>query len=191
MDKINESHLIEFLPSSKRCKTNYIVRDIRKVFSWFREFRDNDCFCNPAQEVYKNKRQLPRIFDANPDLLKSVLDFCRENINTLSVEAVHQFLVDHALPKLLSTLRKERNDDEISMRDLYMEYGLRSLNVKTIQNWMKKIGFKYEPRKKLTTLIHMSQKKMWSIEQTLSKITLNMNSCLIVGIPLLKKKELK
>ena len=80
--------------------------------------------------------------------MKSVLDFCRVNINILSVEAVHHFLLDDGLPKLLEIFQKERGNVEMSMKDLLSEYGLRTLNVKTIQNWMKKLGFKYEPRKK-------------------------------------------
>ena len=34
------------------------------------------------------------------------------------------------------------------MQGLLAEYGLHTMNVKTIQNWMRKLGFKYEPRKK-------------------------------------------
>ena len=37
---------------------------------------------------------------------------------------------------------------EFSISDLFAMYNLKSLSVTTILNWMNKIGFKYEPRKK-------------------------------------------
>ena len=146
MEKINEAHLVEFLPSKKRYKSSYIVLDCRTIFKWFRAFRDNDCFVNPGRNSGDNSK-IPRLFSDNPDLFQQTTDFCRQNINSLSCEVVHQYLLDTALPKLVQSIQKDSQKD-FSMDDLFRMYNLKTLNVKTIQNWMNRLGFKYEPRKK-------------------------------------------
>ena len=50
---------------------------------------------------------------------------------------------------LLKSINESREDNgKITMDNLYESYGLKTLNIKTVQNWMKKLGFKFEPRKK-------------------------------------------
>ena len=84
---------------------------------------------------------MPRLFNDNPDTLKSMINFCRENISSLTVESVHQFLLREEIPKLAKTLQTDT-------QNVLTSYGLKTLNIKTVQNWMKQLGFKYEPRKK-------------------------------------------
>ena len=148
-DKINQIHLIDFLPSKKRCKNNFIIRDPKMILDWYRNFCDKDCFVNPGK-VKTNKVKVPSLLNANPDLHKAIIHFCRENINTLTVDDVHSFLLTDALPKLAAEIREERKLDlhMYNIDHLLAEYGLRTLNVRTVQNWMKNLGFKYEPRRK-------------------------------------------
>ena len=89
MSKINSAHIIEFLPKDKQCKTNFIIRDTRRCFDWFREFRENDTFINPSRKLKSSKPSLPRLFNDNSDILKMMLKFCRKNISSLTVDLVH------------------------------------------------------------------------------------------------------
>ena len=149
LEKINSAHLVDFIPNNRRCKTNFITVDVRKCTDWFREYRSTDLFCNPKQRISSTKANLSALFQNNPDTLKQTIKFCRENINQLSVDAVHDFLLDKGLPCLLQTINKEKGDNEkMNMSDLFEMYRSKTLNIKTVQNWMKKLGFKFEPRRK-------------------------------------------
>ena len=147
MDKVNECHLIKFLPKRVKCKTNFIIQDVRHCYDIFCEFCENDYFHNPARDRNKLKHNIPRIFNENPDCLKMMTNFCRENIKSLTVEAVHEFMLETALPKLLNKLLTKESKHIQTMSDLFAYYGLKNLHIKTIQNWMRSLGFKYEPRK--------------------------------------------
>ena len=182
MNKVNDVHLIDFLPGKKRCKTNFMVRESSRLVECYREFRNYDCFKNPRRGIESSNMKLPSLLISNPDLHKATIHFCWENIDTLSVEAVHSFLLHDALPKLRDTIQKERGLDTFTTEHLLAEHGLRTLNVKTIHNWMKRIGFKYEPRKKSIMLICKKQKMMLSIEPILSRSILIMKFVLTVCI---------
>ena len=101
LEKINSAQLSDFIPNNRRCKTNFITIDIRKCTDWFREYRANDAFNNPKKRVSTAKAKLSSLFDNNPDTLNETINFCREIINDLSVDAVHLFLLDEGLPNLL------------------------------------------------------------------------------------------
>ena len=148
MKKVNETHLIDFLPSKKRSKINFITRDRRTVIEWFYEFRKKDAFLNPGLILKHKKKQLPPLLEANPDTVKDILKFCRGNIDGLNVEMVHQFLLNECLPKLATKIQSEQDSVPYSLNDLFKDYNLSTLNIKTVRNWMIKLGFKYEPRRK-------------------------------------------
>ena len=76
IDKVNDVHLVDFLPSKKRSKTNFILRDKRTMINWFHEFRVNDYFSNPAILLKNKKKQLPPLLDSNPDVVEDMLDYC-------------------------------------------------------------------------------------------------------------------
>ena len=47
------------------------------------------------------------------------------------------------------------------MDDLFKAYGLKTLNVKIVQNWMQKLGFKHEVRKNVYYVnMHESREKV-------------------------------
>ena len=146
--KVNDTHLIDFMPSKSQSKTNFIVRDHQLVVDWFREFRKRDCFHNPAIMLKNKKSQLPPLLEAYPGVVKDMLMFCRTNIAELNVDAVHEFLLKDALPKLVKKIQLEQNCPTYSLQLLLKDYKLSTLCVKTVYNWMIKLGFKYEVRKK-------------------------------------------
>ena len=146
MEKINNAHLVDFLPSTQH-KTTFIIHSKRILLNWFREYRENDLFPNFIPIV--NKEKLPPLLNANPELVTGLLRFCRTNINTLSVELVQNFLHSKALPELASIIQNEQETrSEYSIKTLLNDFGLKSLCIQTIQNWMAKLGFRYEQRKK-------------------------------------------
>ena len=148
MNRVNSTHLNDFLPKKSKYRSTYIVNTPRVVLNWFRQYRDDDCLTIGPPPSTKGK--LPPILNANPDLLNSLLYFCRQNINQLSVELVHDFLLSKAIPELAENIKKEQNltETQYSTTQQMSDFGHCSLCIKTVQKWMNKIGFKYEPRRK-------------------------------------------
>ena len=145
IDKTNHAHLNDFLPKHTNNPSTFIVHSNRIVKQWFREYRNTDFFANYSPLVKHNK--LPPLLNANPDLLNGLISYCRKHINTLSVELVHDFLHTKALPDLTSIIMKEQGK-EYSTEQLMLDFGLKKLSCSTVQKWMNRIGFKYEPRRK-------------------------------------------
>lgn len=111
---------------------------------WFHRFRDNQYFSIP--DSFSTKI-LPPLLDANPDLANTLIDFCKANLNDLSVEALHCFTISKALPDLVEFTKKERRE-EYTIDDLFHNHGLKTLCINTMYNWMKKLGFNYSPCEK-------------------------------------------
>ena len=104
IDTVNHSHLSEFIPKSQT-RSTYIINSKKTVLQWFRDYRDCDCF--PKFKPYSNSEKLPPLLNANPEVVTSIIHFCRKNINTLSVELVHDFLLSQALPQLVNVINQE------------------------------------------------------------------------------------
>ena len=146
MQRINSNRLIDYLPEYHQCRNGHIIQSHRTLYDWFRLYRDNDCFPNPNNT---ETTRLPPILNACPDLVDDILTHCRSNIDTLSSESVHHFILTEALPKLAETMKKEQNQDETyTITELLQCFGLRKLHLITVQRWMRKLGFKYEPVRK-------------------------------------------
>ena len=147
INKVGDAHLVEFLPNDKKCKSNYIVRkgSVRSVFDWFRYYRNNN---DTLANLVVQKTSIPPILDYNPDLHQNVLSFCRHNINNLSIESLQHHLYTNALPALAESIKKEQQLETFELSHLLEQYGLKNLSLPTVQRWMKKLGFKYEMRKK-------------------------------------------
>jgi hypothetical protein len=57
-----------------------------------------------------NKDKPPPFFEANSDAMKAFMQFGNENLNSLSVEKMYDYVYEHDLfPKLLSNLGLEIN----------------------------------------------------------------------------------
>ena len=96
----------------------------------------------------QHKSNLPIFLAHNPDIVKDIFDFCKTNITTLTVESLHSHIHEALIPKLTETIKKERNDSEYNSDKLKVAFCVRSLSIQTVYNWMIKLGFRYEPRKK-------------------------------------------
>ena len=147
MKIVNEAHLLTFF-HKKRSKVNFIIRDRRTVIEWFYDFRNNDCFNNPAVILKHKKTQLPPLLDNNPGIVKEMLEFCRANIDGLNVDMVNEFLLKECLPKLAEKIRLEQNSCNYNLQNLLSKYNLTTLTIKTVRNWKTTLGFKFEPCKK-------------------------------------------
>ena len=145
IERVNSVHLSDFLPKSQR-RTTYIVNSKTTILRWFREYREQDYFTSFVASSKKEK--LPPILNANPDLVSGIIHFCRSNINSLSVELVHDFLITKAIPELVNIVNKEQNTDECTIGSLMSVFGLQKLCIRTVQIWMNRLGFQYEPRRK-------------------------------------------
>ena len=88
------------------------------MLQWFRDYRDCDCF--PKFKSYSISEKLPPLLNANPEVVTSIIHFCRKNINTLSVELVHDFLLSQALPQLVNVINQEQdtNNEQYTMENL-------------------------------------------------------------------------
>ena len=144
ISKIDSIHLAHLLPSKHQ--TPYIVRSQRALMTWFREFRLYNHF--PKFISYTSQNVLPPLLDANPELVEWILRYCRENINTLSVELLHDFIHTSALPKLNAIIKAEHSMAHYPVDQMLADFSLKSLCLRTVQNWMTKLGFVYQPRRK-------------------------------------------
>ena len=147
IEKVNATRLLEYLPMSHHhCKNNSIIQRRRTLYNCFRTFRDNDCFPNPNSHMAKS---LPPLLNANPDLVEDIMRFCRVNLDTLSSESLHHFLLTEGLPNIAKTIQEEQNlENSISVETLMHSFGLKKLHLITVQRWMKKLGFQYQPLRK-------------------------------------------
>ena len=123
----------------------YLIKSDKTLMKWFHEFRDNQYFAIPDSS--NTKRMLPPLLDANPDLIKTLINFCKENLNDLTIEALHCFTIKKALPDLVEIIKTER-EEEYTIEGLLSDHGIKTLCINTMHDWMKKLGFNYSPRKK-------------------------------------------
>jgi hypothetical protein len=91
----------------------------------------------------------PCWLERNPDLKKSILQCATSNLNELTAELLLACLHDAALPALLEKFKEELgNPQQHIMHDLFQEHGMSKLSMSTVHRWMRRLGFKCEPRKK-------------------------------------------
>jgi hypothetical protein len=120
----------------------------RTVQQWHLSFRqNNESFLNPKFHT-RGKAMLPPLLERNPDLKKSILQHATSNLNELTAELLLACLHDVALPALLEKFKEELGNPQHTMHDLFQEHGLSKLSVSTVCRWMRRLGFKCEPRKK-------------------------------------------
>ena len=125
----------------------HIIKHPDTLLLWFRQYRENDAFPN-SSKLRSRKSTMPFILSSNPDLAEQIITYCKEELSTLTSESVHHFVHETAIPNLVETIQKERNDYEYDKTQLFKEYQLKKLTVGTIYKWMLHLGFKYETRKK-------------------------------------------
>ena len=124
-----------------------LISNPETILRWFCDFRDHDYFTNIKTKRSKSER-LPPFLSNNPDVANSIISFCKENLSTISVETVHEHIMDNIIPKVVERIAKERGQSDYCKQMLFQENRLKKLTIATTYVWMCKLGFNYHPRKK-------------------------------------------
>ena len=125
----------------------HTIRNHKTLLTWFRSYQDSgDVFINPSSSKLHSIKKAPKFLYENPDALKSVLSFCRENLERLTVDLVHDHIKNTVFPAVTKEIA--RDNPTFTIDDLMQQYRLKTLNPKTVYNWMIRLGFKHEPHQK-------------------------------------------
>ena len=128
---------------------NKYTKSARTIQRWHLEFRMcGECFPNPRVRRRGRAAMLPPMLDSNPDLKEYLVTYAKENLSNLTAELLYSYLQETAMPALLEQRRRETGNGEMTMEELLKENQLKTLTLRTIYNWMDRLGFKYETRKK-------------------------------------------
>ena len=135
------------------------------IGKWYRNFRKHRKFVIPVN----SKESLPSFLVANPDLAMHVQKYGRENLSTLSIEMLTEFIHNRALPNLVrSTFANKEADDEgeqededeisavecdvdspqyqVKVKEILAPHRLTCISPSTVYRWMVAIGFVYRER---------------------------------------------
>jgi hypothetical protein len=97
------------------------------------------------------RHNLPTFLQENKDVAIGIQQYGRENLQQLSVELMADYIHNIILPKLCHEATGATPTDESYQSDvklLLKRFGLTSICLGTVCSWMKKLGFKYEQRRK-------------------------------------------
>ena len=101
--------------------------------TWHVIFRhNNDTFPNPYYTY--TTLLLPSLLNANPDLVENIIQYSKENLSTLSMELMYNYLHDDAIPKIVKERQKELKDEKYSKEQLLKEHGLKCVCMQTVLN---------------------------------------------------------
>ena len=134
---------------NKKTEKEFAIKDPLTLMSWFRSFRCNSSFPNPASSRMGRKK-IPLLFQNNPDIHEAFSNYVRQNLDTLSANSIHLFLFEKAFPEVIKKMNeeKEEGEDDMSLNRLLAESGLKCLTTATLHKWLVNLGFKYETQKK-------------------------------------------
>jgi hypothetical protein len=88
--------------------------------------------------------------DENRNEMQQIIECMKENLLTLSIELLSEYIHDTIIPHLVKeqfqvdSAEGERYEKEV--KDLLQQHGLGKIFPSTINHWLKLLGFKYEPR---------------------------------------------
>jgi hypothetical protein len=150
----------------RRCNAYSINRpyttNSRVIRNWHTEFRKSNNFILP----YRSKRGLPDFLEDNDDAVSLIVRYACSKLSELSVELMYNYLHCNVIPSMIRMRRDrsqatkplshyvaepESNNSTVTDAEkqaLLKEYGLKELCLATVNNWMLKLGFKYETRRK-------------------------------------------
>ena len=109
------------------------------ILQWFCDFCDHDCFTNIKTKRSKTET-LPPFLSNNPDVAHSIISFCKENLSTISVEIVHENIINKVIPKVVKKIAKDCGQSDYYKQMLFQEYRLKKLTIATTFAWMRKLG---------------------------------------------------
>jgi hypothetical protein len=126
------------------------------VSKWYRSFRET-CSFVILQPAMKN---LLSFLQQNPDICTNTKEYARENLDTLSIKMLSDFVHGKVLPNLVMDLfdlteksvraMMANNKEEYNkqLRIILKQYGLACVSPSTVYHWMVRLGFRYEPTRK-------------------------------------------
>jgi hypothetical protein len=145
----------EAVKQLKMCGITH-AKNARTVTNWYRQFRTNRKF-----KLAPQKKDLPPFLNAHPYLCLRITRYARENLDTLSIEMLAEYIHDKILPRLVRDDDDEDDDDDerivntttipeydIKLKAILRQYGLTCVSPSTVYRWMIRLGFRYEPRRK-------------------------------------------
>jgi hypothetical protein len=130
---------------------------------WYRDFRVNRKL--PFPKV-PDKHKLPLFLSQNQDIVTKIKVYAKANIHKLSAQLICSYLHETILPQMIENIKQSdppvlnRENFEIytqacltkdytrAKEHLLSCYGMKFLTESTAYRWMRKLGFKYEARKK-------------------------------------------
>ena len=126
----------------------------KTILDWYRLFKKEHVFRNPYL-IRTSRKGLPKMLDANPDLMNAFIAYGKENLQALSAEMMHTWLHDVAIPELIKQRKREIFGEEIVIQvtdddrlHLLKENSMSKLCLNTVYSWLSVCGFNYVARKK-------------------------------------------
>ena len=124
-----------------------VITNVKTLLSWFRTYRDYDSFPNLFKKRSR-KSNTPYFLAENPDATAKIINYCKENVDVMTMESVHTFIHNILLPNTVQQIQIERNDFEYDIEALMSEFHINKLTVMTVWSWLRHLGFSYQQRKK-------------------------------------------
>ena len=97
----------------------------KTVAKWNQVFRELENFPHPNLYVQSGKRPMPRLFETFPEAKDRIVTFAVDKLATLTIEKVHEFIVDKLVPDLFVLWKA----DEIKSWDVPADYNEASLTL--------------------------------------------------------------
>ena len=121
------------------------------VAKWYREFRSNGHKLSGTAFETGSKISLPPFLSNNPDVCSKVRKYAHENLVTLSVELISEYLHDVILPKMVMDkygISEKDETYESKKKAILITNGLTKLCPVTVYRYLVLLGFKYKTRMK-------------------------------------------
>ena len=134
----------------------------KTIANWNKIFRKFESFAHPNPLVRCGKRPMPRLLEVFPDAKDQIVTFGVRNLATLTIESVHDLIINTVIPRLTATWEKETTimnavgntadaPEQARSRVTAMflrSHRLESMSLTTTWRWMRLLGFQYDSRKK-------------------------------------------
>ena len=131
------------------------------ISKWYRNFRKHRKF-----QLRVNSKDLSPFLHANPDICMNIQRYGKkENLDTLSIEMLSEYIHDKDLPALVHSTFNEPVEEEeeqsvsvvldldseeykSKLKQILITHGLTCISPSTVYRWMTHLGFRYAPRRK-------------------------------------------
>ena len=119
----------------------------RTIATWNLSFRKSAMFPHPNPLVASGIAVESPIFTTFPEAKGKLVDFARENLDTLSVDSLHAFVTDDLLPFVISRASDDEDDDAPTKR-MIRRWQVKPPSPVTAWRWLRSCGFSYNSTKK-------------------------------------------